>query len=139
MTLKLTVKPGERFYVGNAQISVQCDFIVTVLIDGDAPVLRVEDHIGEADARTTCQKLQYLVQQMYLSGDIAGHHAPYFELTQALMAEDPAHAGMVAEVNRLLMQGKAYKAVKFLKSVNDPTMTEARARFDQAARQAATH
>ncbi len=32
MALKLTVKPGESFFVGTAEITVQCDAIVNVLV-----------------------------------------------------------------------------------------------------------
>lgn len=129
MALKLTVKPGESFFVGTAEITVQCDAIVNVLVGGKAPVLRCEDHIGYAKATTPALKLQWVVQQMYLSGDIPGHHEAYFAAAQALLAEQPALGTVIAEVNGLLMQGTAYKAIKLLKTISNPELTENRARL----------
>lgn len=129
MALKLTVKPGESFFVGTAEITVQCDAIVNVLVGGKAPVLRCDDHIADNDAATPAQKLQLVVQRMYLSGDIPGHHEAYFAAAQALLAEQPAHKSIVAEVNGFLMQGAAYKAIKLLKTLSNPELTENRARL----------
>jgi len=129
MALKLTVKPGESFFVGTAEITVQCDSIVNVLVGGKAPVLRCEDHIAAAKATTPAQRLQWVVQQMYLSSDIPGHHDAYFSAAQALLADEPAHGGLIAEVNGLLMQGAAYKAIKLLKTMSNPELTENRVRL----------
>jgi flagellar biosynthesis regulator FlbT len=108
MALKLTVKPGESFFVGTAEITVQCDTIVSVLVGG---------------------RLQLAVQQMYLSGDVSGHHVAYFEAVQALLATAPQHAPLIAEVNRMLMDGASYKAIKLLKCISNPELTENRARL----------
>jgi flagellar biosynthesis regulator FlbT len=129
MALKLTVKPGETFFVGNAEISVQSDAIVSVLVGGKAPVLRSEDHISEDEANSPALRLQYIVQQMYLSGDITGNHVAYFEAAQSLIAAHPEHQSIVSDVNSLLMQGAAYKAIKLIKCISSPEMTENRARL----------
>jgi flagellar biosynthesis regulator FlbT len=129
MALKLTVKPGESFFVGTAEITVQCDTIVSVLVGGKAPILRSEDYLSEADATTPARMLQHAVQQMYLTGDVAGHHVAYFEAVQALLADAPEHSGLIAEVNRLLMSGATYKAIKLLKCLSNPELTETRARL----------
>jgi flagellar biosynthesis regulator FlbT len=129
MALKLTVKPGESFFVGTAEITVQCDTIVSVLVGGKAPVLRSEDYIPESEANTPIGRLQLAVQQMYLSGDVSGHHVAYFEAVQALLATAPQHAPLIAEVNRMLMDGASYKAIKLLKCISNPELTENRARL----------
>ena len=133
MALKLTVKPGETFFIGTAEISVQCDAIVNVLVGGHAPILRADDHVAEAEAKTPAMRLRYAVQQMYLTGDIPGHHIDYFEAAQALLAEDPQHSGLVAEVNGLLISGSTYKAIKLLKCLSHPDMTVTRAKLKLAS------
>lgn len=129
MALKLTVKPGESFFVGTAEITVQCDTIVSVLVGGKAPILRSEDYLPETAATTPPLMLQHAVQQMYLTGDVSGHHIAYFEAVQALLAEAPQHSGLVAEVNGLLMAGATYKAIKLLKCLSNPELTDNRARL----------
>lgn len=129
MALKLTVKPGESFFVGTAEITVQCDAIVNVLVGGKAPVLRSEDYIAEGKATTPALMLQHAVQQMYLTNDVSGHHVAYFQAVQALLAEAPGHSELVAEVNRLLMDGATYKAIKLLKCLSNPELTQTRAKL----------
>jgi len=129
MALKITVKPGESFFVGTAEITVQCDSIVNVLVGGKAPILRSEDYVAEAEATTPALKLQHAVQQMYLTGDVAGHHVAYFEAVQALLAEAPYQSSLIAEVNQLLMSGATYKAIKALKCLSNPELTQNRARL----------
>ena len=129
MALKLTVKPGESFFVGTAEITVQCDTIVSVLVGGKAPILRSEDYLPEAAATTPALLLQRAVQQMYLTGDVAGHHVAYFDAVKALLADAPQHSALIAEVNGLLTSGAIYKAIKLLKCLSNPELTENRARF----------
>ena len=129
MALKLTVKPGEKIYVGNAEISVQCDAIVNVLVGGHAPILRSEDYLAESDVQTPAHKLQHVVQQMYLSDDIAAHHDAYFSAAQELLIVDPSCKDIIARTNSLLMQGAAYKAIKLIKTISNPELSENRTQF----------
>lgn len=129
MALKLTVKPGEKIFIGTAEISVQCDTIVNVIVGGHAPILRSEDFVSEDEATVPARRLQYVVQQMYLTGDVAGHHIPYFEAAQALLREAPEHSALLAEANRLLANGATYKAIKLLKCLSNPELTQARAQL----------
>jgi flagellar biosynthesis regulator FlbT len=122
MALKLTVKPGESFFVGTAEITVQCDSIVNVLVGGKAPVLRSEDYLSDADLTNPANRLRHAVQQMYLTGDVADYHVTYFEAVQALLAKSPDQAG-------LLMNGSIYKAIKLLKVLSNPELTETRAKL----------
>ena len=129
MALKLTVKPGESFFVGTAEITVQCDAIVNVLVGGKAPVLRSEDYVSDADLSSPAFRLRHAVQQMYLTGDVAGYHVAYFEAVQALLKQSPEHSGLVAEVNGMLMNGAIYKAIKLLKCLSNPELTQTRAKL----------
>lgn len=129
MTLKLTVKPGERFFIGRAEVCLQSDMIINVMIEGDAAVLREEDHISKKRARSTAQQLHYVVQQMYLTGDTGAYHVEYFTLAQRLISEDPDATSVIADVNRFLIDGQVYKAIKLLKCIYDPSLTRNTARL----------
>lgn len=102
--LKLTLKPGERFHVGTAEIQVVVDTVVNVIVEGTAPVLRAEDHVAEVEATTPGQRLRHLIQQMYLTGDIAALHRAYFEEAQTLCAGKQSVAADAAPLNLQLGQ-----------------------------------
>lgn len=119
MTLKLTLKPGERLYVGQAEIRVAVPHIVNVIVDGDAPVLRAEDHLHEMEAVTLGLELRYLIQQMYLTGDSAALSWDYFRQAQLLRQSRPDVAELLAQITGLLLQGHAYKAIKLAKALGE--------------------
>jgi flagellar biosynthesis regulator FlbT len=91
--------------------------------------LRSEDYLSDADLTNPANRLRHAVQQMYLTGDVADYHVTYFEAVQALLAKSPDQAGLVAEVNGLLMNGSIYKAIKLLKVLSNPELTETRAKL----------
>ncbi len=112
MALKLTMKPGEQLLIGNSRFMVVSDATCTIVVEGDAPVLRADEAIEPERAVTPLQKLHYCLQQIYLTGDIKAHHDGYFGLTQALLIQQPHLAGWISDINRLLIEGALYRAVK---------------------------
>lgn len=119
MGLKLNIKPGERFYVGTGAVTVISDHIVSVIVDGDAPVLRAEDHVEASAATTPIAALRYTLQQMYLTGDTTALHGRYFQQGQALWTEHPELQTILTQLNALLMQGQTYKAIRLAKTLSD--------------------
>lgn len=115
MGLKLTIKPGERFFVGASEVLVACDHITTVAIGGTAPVLREEDYVEPSEVDTLADALRLIVQQIYLTGAITDLHEKYLDNFQRLWQEEPDLHGRLAQVNVLLMQGQFYRAVKTAK------------------------
>lgn len=119
MGLKLNIKPGERFYVGTGTVTVISDHIVSVIVDGDAPVLRAEDHIDASAATTPIAALRYIIQQMYLTGNTNAFHERYFQQAQTLWTEHPELQSTLTQLNSLLMQGQTYKAIRVAKTLSD--------------------
>ena len=112
MSLKINLKPNEAVYVGVSRVTVMSEGNVTLLIDGDTPVLRAKEHIGEPPREDVAARLRYVVQQMYLAQDIASFQEEYFALAQELTGDSAERAEHVARTNAFLIQGEFYKALK---------------------------
>jgi len=112
VALKLTMKPGEHLLIGNSRLIVVSESTCTIVVEGDAPVLRADEAIGVDQAVTPLQQLHLCLQQMYLSGDIKAHHDRYFGLTLALLTQQPHLSAWISDINRLLIEGALYRAVK---------------------------
>jgi flagellar biosynthesis regulator FlbT len=115
MTLKITLKPGEAVFIGAAEVKIMTKSICTIEIDGDAPVLRSDYAIGAVEAVDTPSRLHFVLQRMYLTGDIKAYHAEYFALAQAFINENPAASAWIQQTNQFLIEGETYQAVKFAK------------------------
>ncbi len=125
MGLKLTIKPGERFFVGASEVLVVSEHITTVIVGGTAPVLREEDYVEPSEVRTLADELRLVVQKIYLSGSITDLHDTYLNTFQRLWQEEPDLQSPLAQINALLMQGQFYRAVKAAKAVTAPPSSAA--------------
>lgn len=112
MTLKLTLKPGEGVFIGGSRVQVLARGISTLLISGDAPVLRDEFAIDPGEVVDTSSRLRLVLQKMYLTGAVAAYHEEYFDLVQSLLAECPSALDFVSNLNRCLLVGDVYQAIK---------------------------
>ncbi|MGV3576502.1 MAG: flagellar biosynthesis repressor FlbT [Devosia sp.] len=112
MTLKLTLKPGEGVFIGGSRVEILARGISTLLISGDAPVLRAEFAIDPSEVVDTPSRLRLVLQKMYLSGDMAAHHDEYFDLARRLLLEYPTALNWITETNKCLITGDVYKAIK---------------------------
>jgi flagellar biosynthesis regulator FlbT len=133
MTLKITLKPGESFFVGRAEVFAQGTSVTHLFVRGDAAVLRDEDYMREDEADTNAKRLHYVLQQMYLTGDMRAHHVEYFSLVQALIAENAENNAVVADLNQLLIEGQFYKAIKLAKCLSNASLTRNVTRLRMAA------
>jgi flagellar protein FlbT len=130
MALKINMKPRDSVYIGSSAITVASDGNVTLLIEGDAPVLRGSERIAEPHGDDPMSRIQYIIQQMYLLRDIASFHEDYFTLAQKLIREDSDMAPHIARINCHLVAGEFYKALKTVRDVagqTDPGTPEVRA------------
>lgn len=111
MALKIELKPGERFIVGNSVIT-NGQKRSRLFIEGDAPILRERDIIRADEAGTPCQKVYLVIQMMYLEGDPKQHHDTYFKLAGEAMEAAPSLAPFFDRVNNQILTGSFYKALK---------------------------
>jgi flagellar biosynthesis regulator FlbT len=133
MTLKLTLKPGESVFIGTTRLSVVSRATCTVLIDGNAPVIRASEWLDETDATETLPRFRYILQEMYLRDDRVGLIQEYFVAAANLLAERPEARAWVSRTNELLMTGSLWEAVKVGKELARRLAPEAPARGRVAA------
>jgi len=111
MALKVELKPGERFILGDSIITND-DQRTRLFIEGDAPILREKDILRVEDADTPCKKIYVVVQMMYLSPDPTQHHELYFSIVKDVMAAAPSTATLIDNINSKILTGEMYKALK---------------------------
>lgn len=111
MALKVELKPGERFILGDSVI-INHESRTRLTIEGEAPILREKDVMTISAADTPCKKIYLVVQMMYLSRDPAHHHAMYFEMVNDVVKAAPSTLPYIDDVNNHILTGSLYKALK---------------------------
>ena len=116
MGLKVELKPGERFILGDCLVT-NGDQRTRLLIEGHAPILREKDIMTAAAADTPAKRLYLVVQLMYTSRDQAAHHETYFALMRDLVLAAPSAWPHVTAVSNHILAGEMYKALKSAKEL----------------------
>ena len=111
MSLKVELKPGERFILGDSVITND-NQRTRLFIQGDAPILREKDILTPETADTPARRIYLAVQLMYLSRSPEQLHAHYFRLVDELVAAAPSTLAYVDRIGSLLLTGETYKALK---------------------------
>ncbi|HET9715317.1 MAG TPA: flagellar biosynthesis repressor FlbT [Pseudolabrys sp.] len=116
MGLKVELKPGERFILGEC-IVTNGDQRTRLLIEGDTPILREKDIMTAAQANTPAKRIYLAVQLMYTSRDPRLHHETYFILMRDLVQAAPSAWPHIAAVSNHILAGEMYKALKCAKAL----------------------
>ena len=116
MGLKVELKPGERFILGDCLVT-NGDQRTRLLIEGHAPILREKDIMTAKAADTPAKRLYLVVQLMYTSRDQAAHHETYFALMRDLVLAAPSAWSHVTAVSNHILAGDMYKALKSAKTL----------------------
>ncbi|KAB7739109.1 flagellar biosynthesis repressor FlbT [Parvibaculum sedimenti] len=116
MALKVELKPGERFILGDSVITND-DQRTRLFVEGDAPILREKDILRLEDADTPCKKIYIVLQMMYLSVDPKQHHPLYFQLIDDVLRAAPSTAPYIEAVNSKILTGEMYKGLKEAKKL----------------------
>jgi flagellar biosynthesis repressor protein FlbT len=116
MALKVELKAGERFILGDSVI-INDDQRTRLTIEGDAPILREKDVMTMETADTPCKKIYLVVQLMYLSRDPIKHHEMYFDMVKNVLTAAPSTRPYIDEINNHILTGFLYKALKATKGL----------------------
>jgi flagellar biosynthesis repressor protein FlbT len=114
MGLKVELKPGERFILGDCLVT-NGDQRTRLLIEGETPVLREKDIITAEDANTPAKRIYLAVQLMYTARDPRLHHETYFILMRDLARAAPSAWPHIVAVSNHILAGEMYKALKRVK------------------------
>jgi len=116
MGLKVELKPGERFILGECLVT-NGDQRTRLLIEGQAAILREKDIMTTEQADTPAKRIYLVVQLMYTSRDPAMHHETYFSLMRDLVQAAPSAWAHVVDVSNHILAGEMYKALKSAKAL----------------------
>ena len=111
MALKVELKAGERFIVGDCVIT-NTDQRARLLIEGEAPILREKDILTSKTANTPAKRIYFCVQMMYLSKTPRDHHETYFQLMRDIVQAAPSTWPYIESINNHILTGEMYKALK---------------------------
>jgi len=116
MALKVELKPGERFILGDSVITND-DQRTKLFIEGSVPILRSKDIMRLDDADTPCKKIYLVVQMMYLAADPKLHHSTYFKLIEDVQRAAPSLLPYIDRLNNEILTGSYYKGLKAVKAM----------------------
>ena len=116
MALKVELKPGERFILGESVIT-NADQRTWLVIEGEAPILREKDIITVNQADTPAKRLYLAIQLMYMARDPRSHHDVYFALMRDILKAAPSTWRNFETINNLILTGNLYKALKEAKKL----------------------
>ena len=116
MGLKVELKPGERFILGDC-IVTNGGHRARLLIEGDTAILREKDIMTPQLADTPAKRIYLVVQLMYTARDPRLHHETYFALMHDLVKAAPSAWAHVVEVSNHILSGEMYKALKSAKTL----------------------
>jgi flagellar protein FlbT len=116
MGLKVELKPGERFILGECLVT-NGDQRTRLLIEGQAPILREKDVMTAEQADTPAKRIYFVVQLMYTARDPSAHHQAYFSLMHDLVKAAPSAWPRIVDVSNHIMSGEMYKALKSAKAL----------------------
>ncbi len=116
MALKISLKPGERMFIGGAAVTngaTRCDLI----IENDVPLLREKEILAPEDADSPCKRIYLAVQLMYLDGTdrLAEHHRVYWELVRDVVNAAPSSIGLIDAMSDHILGGRYYQALRTAK------------------------
>ncbi|MDR3476233.1 MAG: flagellar biosynthesis repressor FlbT [Devosia sp.] len=112
MTLKLTLKPGEPLFIGETEIRIISSGNCTVIIEGDAPILRAQYALPNPAGTDPISRLQIVLQGMYLSRNVEERRDEYMAVVVDLLTAYPEHADWVRQTNKSVIAGDIYQAVR---------------------------
>ena len=116
MALKVELKPGERFILGESVIT-NGNHRSQIFIEGSAPVLREKDIMTPESADTPCKKVYLAIQLMYLSPDPEPLVKQYYDLAKEVQEAAPSTEPYIERINNRILTGALYKAMKEAKAL----------------------
>ena len=121
MPLRLSLKPNEKFVIGNAVIENEPKS-ATFLILNKTTILREKDILTEETANTPAKRIYFIVQLMYLTGSMEEskeQHPVFFNLTKQFLAACPTPEvfEVISDVGELILNDNFYAALKRCKEL----------------------
>jgi flagellar protein FlbT len=119
MALKISLKPQEKLIIGGAVV-VNGGTRSDLVLENNVPILREKDIMSIKDADTTCRKIYFVVQLMYVDEkNLPEHHKAYWELVKNVLEAAPSTRGLIHGISDLILQNRYYQALKATRNLID--------------------
>jgi flagellar protein FlbT len=116
MALKVELKPFERIIIGQSLVT-NSDARTTLLIEGEAPILREKDILTAETANTPVKRLYLCVQLMYLENDISKYQDLYMSFAKDLLEAVPSFRKPIETASKLILSGALYNSLKEIRKM----------------------
>lgn len=119
MSLKLSLKPGERMIIGGAVIKNGSKH-TELFVENTVPLLREKDIMSERDAQTPCTRLYFIIQLMYIDHEnLPKYHAMYWESAKDIAEAAKSTIPQIDQISEAVVAGKYYQALKHTRQLID--------------------
>lgn len=112
MTLKISLKPGERMIVGTAVLrngNAKCH----LMVENNVPILREKDILGEAQADSPARRIYFTIQVMYIDrSNLQALHKTYWKLVHEFLAAAPSATTLIDQISEHILKEDYYRALK---------------------------
>lgn len=117
MSLKLTLKPGERVLIAGAVLT-NGPTVAHLQIENRVPLLRQKDIMTEAEATTPCRKVYMVVQLMYIGDGLTSEIAQlYWGLVREVLDAAPSTNDLISQISEYIVSSDFYSALKVAKNL----------------------
>ena len=113
MTLKLSLKPGEKFVV-NGAVLINGDKPASFIVENQVTVLRDRDMLQAADATTPAKRIYYAILMLYQGHDGAERYYDAFVQEMSAFMHDITDGetlNLCVSISRDVLVGHTYKAL----------------------------
>ncbi len=113
MTLKLSLKPGEKFVV-NGAVLINGDKPASFIVENQVTVLRDRDMLQAADATTPAKRIYYAILMLYQGQDGAERYYDAFVQEMSAFMHDITDGetlNLCVAISRDVLVGHTYKAL----------------------------
>ena len=117
MSLKLTLKPGERVIVAGAVLTNGAT-LAHLKVENRVPLLRQKDIMTEAEAISPCKKIYLIVQLMYIGAGLTADLTQlYWDLVRDVLLAAPSTNDLISQVSAYVLDSNFYPALKITKKL----------------------
>lgn len=117
MSLKLSLKPGEKLIIDGAVITnagPKCNLVV----ENTVPLLREKDILTEKNAKSPAKRIYFAVQLMYIDQiHLQAHHETYWLRVREFLEAVPRALPIIEKMSHQVLAGEYYLALKTCKKL----------------------
>ena len=122
MSLKITLRPGERIFIAGAVLKNGPNRSMFI-IENKIPLLREREIMLEEEVDTVAKKIYFLLQAMYMEIQSNEHHSKLLQeferLTSAFVKAAPSSAQIILEITQNLLAEDLYRALRTCRKLID--------------------